>query len=396
MNNIQQIIHEARHALSENNSKKALKLLKPYKKSLKEENSSNLPLLQIFADSYLENGQLDKAYPLLVKSCELDPKGTIDGCDKFFTLGQIIGGQDGISILSQGIENISQINSGENISQDQVDKIINGLLTIIEIWMTDLCMEPNAESQCEELIAKAMEISENKSPEAWSTLGSIRISQQRFNDASEAFTQAWKYFEIKKKSIAENMMNNNNGDDNNGIGNSSVSHEDYVDLLQPLISLAKMCMEVGLYEIALKVETLVKEIDEDNLEAYYLEGFTNYLICKLETFKKSNPNISLTPENIYEFNSHIQEVPIDLKDQNILENINESRIALSIALKLGENVDPSDDIAKELVDGTHALLQELGGPIPDAELQKLRKGEFLEEVEDDIDFDELSDDNGDI
>ncbi|KAK5780863.1 hypothetical protein RI543_001990 [Arxiozyma heterogenica] len=393
MNNIEQAINEARKAISENNSRKALKLLKPYKKSLTAENSSNLPLLQIFADSYLENGQLDKAYPLLVKSCELDSKGTIGGCDKFFTLGQIIGGQDGISILSQGIENISQTHNGKNINQDQVDKIVNGLLTMIEIWMTDLCMEPNAESQCEELITKAMEISENKSPEAWSTLGSIRISQQRFSDASKAFTQAWKYFEIKKKSIAEDIMNNNS---NSGSASNNASHEDYVNLLQPLISLAKMCMEVGLYEIALKVEALVKEIDEDNLEAYYLEGFTNYLICKLETFKKSNPNISLIPETIYEFNSHIQEVPIDLNDQDVLDNINESRIALSFASKLGENVDPSDDISKELIDGTHALLQELGGPIPDSELQKLRKGEFLEEVEDDVDFDELSDDNEDI
>ena len=389
MNNIQQTINEARNALSENNSKKALKLLKPFKKSLKSENSSNLPLLQVFADSYLENGQLDKAYPLLVKSCELDPKGTVGGSDKFFTLGQIVGGQDGISILSKGIENISQISNGQNISQDRVDKIVSGLLTMIEIWMTDLCMEPNAESQCEELIAKAMEISESKSPEAWSTLGSIRISQQRFRDASDAFIQAWKYFEIKKNSISEVIMNNNK-DSNN------TSHEDYVDLLQPLISLAKMCMEVGLYEIALKVETLVKEIDEDNLEAYYLEGFTNYLICKLETFKKGNPDISLTPEKIYEFNSHIQEVPIDLNDQDMLDAINESRIALSFAAKLGETVDPLDEISKELVDGTHALLQELGGPIPDSELQKLRKGESLEEVEEDIDFDELSEENDDI
>ncbi|CAL9731363.1 assembly chaperone of RPL4 [Monosporozyma unispora] len=380
MNNIPKTIAEARTALSENSASKALKLLKPLKKSLKTENSSNLPLLEVFAESYLENGQVDKAYPLLVQSCELDPKGSMGGCDKFFTLGQIVGGQDGISILAQGIKNVSTLN-GDNISQDQVEKIIGGLLTMIEIWMTDLCMELNAESQCEELINKAMEISENKSPEAWSTLGSIRISQQRFGDASEAFTQSWTQFEQKKNTIAENILDSSH----------SASHEDYVDLLQPLLSLAKMCMEVGLYEIALKVEALVKEIDEDNLEGYYLEGFTNYLISKIETFKKTNPEVTLTPENIYEFNSHIQDVPLDLTNSDIQENIHDSRIALSFASKLGENIDPSDEIAKELVNGTNALLQEIGGPISDAELQKLRKGEALEEADEEIDLDDLSD-----
>ncbi|CAL9737138.1 assembly chaperone of RPL4 [Monosporozyma servazzii] len=379
MNNVPNIIAEARTALSENNPSKALKVLKPLKKSLKTENSSNLPLLQVFADSYLENGQLDKTYPLLVQSCELDPKGSMGGCDKFFTLGQIIGGQDGIAILAQGIENVSALN-GDNITQEQVDKIVGGLLTMIEIWMTDLCMEPNAESQCDELINKAMEISENKSPEAWSTLGSIRISQQRFGDASEAFTQSWNHFEQKKNRIAENILDSD----------SSASHEDYIDLLQPLLSLAKMCMEVGLYEIALKVEALVKEIDEDNLEGYYLEGFTNYLICKIETFKKTNPEVTLTPENIYEFNSHIQDVALDLTNSDIQENINDSRIALSFASRLGDNIDPSDEIAQELVNGTNALLKEIGGPISDAEFQKLRKGEALEEVDEEIDLDELS------
>lgn len=380
MNNILSTVNEAQSALTENNPKKALKLLKPLKKSLKAENSTNIPLLQVFAESYLENGQLDKAYPLLVQSCEIDPKGSVGGCDKFFTLGQIVGGQDGIGILSQGIENISTL-AGDNITQEQVEKVVSGLLSMIEIWMTDLCMEPNAESQCEELINKAMEISENKSPEAWSTLGSIRISQQRFGDASEAFTQSWTYFDEKKSRIAENISNND----------GSASHEDYVDLLQPLLALAKMCMEVGLYEIALKIESLVKDIDEDNLEGYYLEGFTNYLISKLETFKKTNPEVSLTPQNIYEFNSHIQEVPLDLTNPDITENINDSRIALSFAAKLGENIDVSDEIARELVAGTNVLLGELGGPVADSELQKLRKGDSVEDADEEIDLDDLLD-----
>ncbi|CCF56881.1 hypothetical protein KAFR_0B05850 [Kazachstania africana CBS 2517] len=381
MAEIDNIIKQARLALSENNPKKSLKLLKPYKKSLQAENSTNIALQQVFADSYLENGQLEKAYPILVHNCEIDPEGLQGGSDKFFTLGQVVGGKDGIQILAQGIENISN-QAGENLNQEQMTKIISGLLSMIEIWMTDLCMEPNAESECENLINKAMEISENTSPEAWSTLGSIRISQQRFEDACGAFRQSWKFFEERKNEISKIASESNTQEG---------SYDEFVDMLQPLLSLAKMCVEVGLYDIALKVENAIKEVDEDNMEGYYLEGFTNYLVAKVETFKESNPNVELTPENIFEFNQHIQELPLDLGNTNIHDNIQDARIALSFAAKLGETVDSSDEIAKEIYTGTLALLNEIGGPIDNSELQKLKKGELLDdELDEEVDLDDIS------
>lgn len=70
-----------------------------------------------------------------------------------------MGGQDGVSIITRGILNISNT-GGEMLTNVQVEKIVGGLLSVIEIWMTDLCMEPNAEEQCEELIQKAMELTE--------------------------------------------------------------------------------------------------------------------------------------------------------------------------------------------------------------------------------------------
>lgn len=381
MSDFEEVIKNARNALNENDAKKALKLLKPYKKSLKHENSSNINLKQIYAEAYLENSQLEKAYPILIECCELDPNGTDGGCDKFFTLGQIIGGEDGLKVMQQGIQNIS---SSTNMTQDQIEKIVSGLLSMIEIWMTDLCMEPNAETECETLINKAMEISNESSPEAWSTLGSIRISQQRFGDASEAFSQAWKYFEIRKDEVGKNALENNVS-----------SHEEYAELLQPLSSLAKMCIEVGLYGIALKVENAIKEIDEDNLEGHYLEGFTNYLICKVETFKLQNPNIQLSPQNIYEFNQHIQELPLQLESNTIAEPLHEARVALSFALRLGDNIDSNDEIAHEFVSGTKAILEEIGGQVSDEELQQLRRGVHVDVDADEEYLDYISEEDDD-
>ena len=174
MSELEATIRQAKEALAENNAKKALKILKPFKSSLKKENASNVILNEVFADAYLDNGQVEEAYPILARACELDPEGQVGGPDKFFTMGQIMGGQDGVSIITRGIMNISNT-GGEMLTNVQVEKIVGGLLSMIEIWMTDLCMEPNAEEQCEELIQKAMELTEGKSPETWSTLGSIKI-----------------------------------------------------------------------------------------------------------------------------------------------------------------------------------------------------------------------------
>ncbi|QHS72368.1 Acl4p SPAR_D03670 [Saccharomyces paradoxus] len=374
MSELEGTIRQAKEALSENNAKKALKILKPFKSSLKKENADNVILNEVFADAYLDNGQVEKAYPILARACELDPEGQIGGPDKFFTMGQIMGGQDGVSIITRGIMNISNI--GETLTNDHVEKIVGGLLSMIEIWMTDLCMEPNAEEQCEELIQKAMELTEGKSPETWSTLGSIKISQQKFGEAYEAFSQAWNFFDLKKQEIGSGI--NGNGD---ATQRTSLQSE-YVDLLQPLLSLTKMCLEVGAYEVALKVIAAVRDIDEDNIEGYYLEGFTYYLMSKLEIFKLKNPEVSLRPENIYEFNQLIQEVPLDLSHELISQFIYDSRLALSFALQAGANADSKDEIVQELLGGATALLQEIGGPLDPRELSQIRKGELVNENED--------------
>ena len=374
MSELEGTIRQAKEALSENNAKKALKILKPFKSSLKKENADNVILNEVFADAYLDNGQVEKAYPILARACELDPEGQIGGPDKFFTMGQIMGGQDGVSIITRGIMNISNI--GETLTNDHVEKIVGGLLSMIEIWMTDLCMEPNAEEQCEELIQKAMELTEGKSPETWSTLGSIKISQQKFGEAYEAFSQAWNFFDLKKQEIGSGI--NGNGD---ATQRTSLQSE-YVDLLQPLLSLTKMCLEVGAYEVALKVIAAVRDIDEDNMEGYYLEGFTYYLMSKLEIFKLKNPEVSLRPENIYEFNQLIQEVPLDLSHELISQFIYDSRLALSFALQAGANADSKDEIVQELLGGATALLQEIGGPLDPRELSQIRKGELVNENED--------------
>lgn len=61
-------IYEARESLGLHNAKDALKVLKPFKKVVNSTENKNLDLIQVFADAYLEDGQVEKAYSLLVKA----------------------------------------------------------------------------------------------------------------------------------------------------------------------------------------------------------------------------------------------------------------------------------------------------------------------------------------
>ncbi|CEP61409.1 Acl4p LALA0_S03e02212g [Lachancea lanzarotensis] len=372
---LNEAITQAKQLVLQNNADAALRVLKPFRKSMKGANSSHIGLHQAFVETYLEKGELEKAYPLLVKSCELDPQGEIGGSDKFFTLGQIVGGSDGLGLITQGIENLSR-QAGDFLQQEQAEKVVAGLLSMVEIWMTDLCMEPGAEEQCEELVSKAMEVSEEQSAEAWASLGSMRISQQRFPEAAEAFGRSWHFFQAKKTAF-----------DNEEQQSSNV-HVEFANMLQPLLNLAKMCIELGLYDMALEIEAAIKDIDEDNLEGLYLEAFTHYLICKLELFKIQNPQVEVTPENVFEFNQHFQELPFAAANDLIKEHAQEARILLTYMIKLAENNDANDEIVNELVNGATEVVSELGGLADIKDVIRYKKGEEVGD-EEEIEFTEV-------
>lgn len=99
------------------------------------------------------------------------------------------------------------------------------------------------------------------------------------------------------------------------------------------------------------------------------------MIGKLEMFKLQNPELNISVGNVFQFNEHFQELPLDLSIETVAECVYEARIALSMASKLGSNADSEDDIVQEIVTGTGELLTELGGPLPFQELMKAKKGE---------------------
>ena len=236
---------------------------------------------------------------------ELDPDGQIPegeggGAEKFLWLAQLSeeGGRDSVDWFERGcavlrrqiasleeevarnipqnsakehsgdveeVDNILAEADAETRIEEKRDKLAEALSGIVEIYMTDLSLEPDAESRCESLIAEALVVAPH-SPEPLQTLASVRISQLRAEEAKAALTQSLDLW------ISPNIEDGGEMDD-------EVSNA--VPDFPTRISLARLLMEVSMLEEALNVlERLVNE-DDQSVEAWYLGGWCLYLAAEM-------------------------------------------------------------------------------------------------------------------
>lgn len=314
----EQLLEDTRRLINTAEFKDALKLLKKH-----PEYSNEVRVLQEYGEIYLEMGKVDKAFDKFSQAIELDPQGE-QGAEKFLYLGQIIGDIKGLELIDKGITILAK--------EDPINvkKINQSIFAEIEIWMTDLCMLPEAETRCNELIEQALQL-DGDNAETWSLLANIRISQQRDEEAVEAIQKSWYLFKQKKESLEQ----------------EAGFQAEYLELLQPLLTLAKIGIELGLYELCMEILSESRDIDEDNAECYYLEGFTNYLYIKKSQYFQLH-----TEFDVDEFERFgLQGV------DGFDENAQLAKLAFENVLKLTQvhEVDP------EIISQTEQLLGQLAG-----------------------------------
>ncbi|KAI5962414.1 uncharacterized protein KGF55_003490 [Candida pseudojiufengensis] len=373
------IVSEARAFLATSQPDKALEILSPHI----QENQNSVEFLQLLGETYLENNELEQAYNLLTKACELDPEANL-GIEKFLYLGQIIGGFDGINYINIGLNklqdllnqlqsnniNLKEINdkgykTTEEYNKWIINKINSGIFASIEIWMTDLCMEEEAESKCNELINISLKI-DPENPETYSQLSSIRISQQLSEEAIEALIKSWDLFKSKKTKL-EDFANekSNKEEDTFEIG------MEYVELIQPLITLSKFAIELEQYDIASDIIQNVSDIKDSILDAYYIEALSNILKAKqvlsIQQNLKDQDYRDLTIQELS--NSNNEEI------KNLL---NEAKLTLTSAYKI-INSEQVEEFDPTVVEQINEYLNQLGGPIMSELLPKRDKFDETDE-----------------
>ncbi|GAA5922027.1 Acl4p [Sporobolomyces koalae] len=172
----------------------------------------------------------------------------------------------------QQIEKVKLGGDGSAGSQDDLEdegelrrSASRALVGMTELYLTDLCFEEDAEQKCEDYLRQASEL-DPTDPEVYQTLASVRLSQQRDNDAKEAAERGY--------SLWKNLENNS-------------------PLYPPpsaRLSCAKLLLELSQHVPALEIlQTLEGEDDEDS-ETWYLSGWAWYLLGEARGANASSTN----------------------------------------------------------------------------------------------------------
>ncbi|KAG6908684.1 hypothetical protein DXG01_003698 [Tephrocybe rancida] len=115
--------------------------------------------------------------------------------------------------------------------------------------------EPDADKSCENLIAQALQV-DPSNPEALQTLASVRMSQQRPDDAKDCLEKAWtawKDLELDDPRLPP---------------------------IPTRLALVRLFLELSLYSPALLVLHGVMSTDDQEVEAWYLEGWCFFIMSE--------------------------------------------------------------------------------------------------------------------
>lgn len=245
-----------------------------------------LPAINLLGEISVELGDVAKAREYFQQAVKLDPNGELPeaiggGAEKFLWLAQLCeeGGQVSVEWYEKGVKalqgEIAAIESGKMRGIDEEAlllmciekkrKLANALCGIVEVYMTDLSWEDDAEVRCESLITQAMAVEEETSPEVLQTLASVRLSQERKEDAQSALSRSlaiWKDLEPEDSAIPD---------------------------FATRISLSRLLMDAEMEEQAMAVLRRLVLDDDQSVEAWYLGGWCQHLIAeKLNTSSGAN------------------------------------------------------------------------------------------------------------
>jgi predicted Zn-dependent protease len=141
----------------------------------------------------------------------------------------------------------------EAMLEEKRRKLAVALCGVVEVYMTDLSWEEDAEQKCEALVTEATMVAPGFA-EPWQTLANVRISQSRLEDASAALKRS---LDLWKDLPPENTV---------------------VPDFPTRVSLARLLMEADMDGEAIEVlERLVGE-DDSSVEVWYLGGWGLYIM----------------------------------------------------------------------------------------------------------------------
>ncbi|KAL0205550.1 hypothetical protein P9112_000857 [Eukaryota sp. TZLM1-RC] len=168
------LLKNAENAFSKNNPELAFEFLE----RAVSLDPSNPKALDGLAEGLLYLGNTAAAKSNFLKAAEVAPLSNIG---RYMYLGQLSESHEALQHYLTGIEAIGN----QDLFEDERNQMLcNAYVSIADLYLTDLCFEPNAESECEKYLNLALQTSTDN-PDVFLTFCSFRLSQQRPDQAKE-------------------------------------------------------------------------------------------------------------------------------------------------------------------------------------------------------------------
>lgn len=227
--------------------------------------------MNLLGEIHVELGDIDAARGYFLQAATIDADGTVGedvggGAEKFLWLAQLSeeGGQDSVDWYEKGALSLRiQIQAlqdrrkrdaeSEALLEEKRRKLAVALCGVVEVYMTDLSWEEDAEQKCETLVTEATMVAPGVA-EPWQTLANVRLSQTRVEDARAALTRSL------------------------DLWRDLPPESDIVPDFPTKVSLARLLMEAEMDKEAIEVlDRLVLE-DDSSVEVWYLGGWGLYIM----------------------------------------------------------------------------------------------------------------------
>ncbi|KAG0100531.1 hypothetical protein BGZ93_010854 [Podila epicladia] len=300
--------------------------------------SKSVPALDAAGSIEMELELFNEAKEHFLESVRIQPN---TGYSKFMYLGQMTEQLEAIEYFQQGVNLMLAERSTMPMDLTTgsaylalANKISSALCSMTDIYLTDCCFEPNAESQCETYLAQALQI-EPITPEVYQTLASVRLSQQRVDEAKAALAQGLAIW----------------------LGSDPTAEDGPTPDYETRLALVKLLLETAMYDEAFTVLNGLIEENDQVPDTLYLFGWANYIAA--EEVDENAPNA----------------------DEERREQLENAREALNACVKLWHVTESTD---QPLLQHTQELLETITQAIgPEVEQEEIEGGEI--EYEDDED-----------
>ncbi|KAG6842349.1 hypothetical protein C0991_010639 [Blastosporella zonata] len=245
-------------------------LAQRFTRRILEQDPSNPEAKEMLGVSLLELGEIDAAREAFLSLLPPNPDAPsppppsahlylaqLNDGDPRLALQHFQAAIDILSVQLKGKERATDETS-RNDEAELKNNIVRALVGQVEVWMDpsyDLCFEPDADKTCENLIAQALQVDPNN-PEALQALASVRMSQQRPDEAKDCLEKAWTAW--KDMDLDDPRL----------------------PPIPTRLALVRLFLELSLYTPALLVLHGVMSTDDQEVEAWYLEGWCFFMMSE--------------------------------------------------------------------------------------------------------------------